>query len=144
MLRSLRPALAPPKAPSKNPSAKKTNTATAPPGPRLPDPASWDQGLSQPKKYEWLVDCYRMRVDDDYAMGGGNLRGLYNQPADKVSHSGEWVDRRIGGDTHGRIGYTCTDRAALAPGSLMALTGLHVLVVSMLKATYDGGVIIMA
>ena len=84
MLRTLRPAPAPPKAPSKNPSAKKTNTAAAPPGPRLPDPASWAQGLSQPKKYEWLVDCYRMRVDDDYAMGGGNLRGLYNQPADKV------------------------------------------------------------
>lgn len=28
--------------------------------------------------YEWFVDCYRMRVDDDYAHGGGNTHGLYD------------------------------------------------------------------
>ena len=30
---------------------------------------------------EWLVDCYRMRVDDLYVWGGGDLRGLYAQAA---------------------------------------------------------------
>jgi len=29
------------------------------------------------KKYSWLVDCYRLRLDDDYAWGGCNLHGLY-------------------------------------------------------------------
>lgn len=36
---------------------------------------AWADGLGE-GKYEWLVDCYRMRVDDDYAWGG-NVRGLY-------------------------------------------------------------------
>jgi len=43
-----------------------------------PGPASWANGLSPAKQAEWLVDCYRMRVDDDYAWGGGNLHGLYD------------------------------------------------------------------
>ena len=38
-------------------------------------------------RYEWLVNCYQMRVDDDYAWGG-NLRGLYDSSA-----SGEGPDR---------------------------------------------------
>ena len=33
-----------------------------------PGPASWANGLSPAKQAEWLVDCYRMRVD--YAWGG--------------------------------------------------------------------------
>jgi len=37
----------------------------------------WSVGLDQQIVYEWLVDCYRMRIDDDYAWGGGTLRGLY-------------------------------------------------------------------
>ena len=43
--------------------------------------SAWATGLSEAEKYEWLVDCYRMRVDDDYAWGGGNLHGLYNGDA---------------------------------------------------------------
>jgi hypothetical protein len=39
--------------------------------------ASWAAGQSAEARYEWLVDCYRLRVDDDYAMGGGITRGLY-------------------------------------------------------------------
>eukprot|EP00928_Gymnodinium_smaydae_P034124 TRINITY_DN24262_c0_g1_i2.p1 TRINITY_DN24262_c0_g1~~TRINITY_DN24262_c0_g1_i2.p1 ORF type:complete len:772 (-),score=97.50 TRINITY_DN24262_c0_g1_i2:135-2450(-) len=46
-------------------------------GGSLPKAAAWAAGLPKAKQYEWLVDCYRMRVDDDYAWGGGNLRGLY-------------------------------------------------------------------
>lgn len=47
--------------------------------------ASWASGLDQTKRYEWLVDCYRMRVDDDYVWGGGNLHGLYNPSASAFS-----------------------------------------------------------
>ncbi|KAI7839144.1 hypothetical protein COHA_007147 [Chlorella ohadii] len=46
-----------------------------PAGPPAPD--AWAHGLSTEQRYEWLCDCYRMRVDDDYAWGGGNLHGLY-------------------------------------------------------------------
>ena len=42
------------------------------------DNASWSKGLPQIAKYEWFFDCYRMRIDDDYAIGGGILRGLYD------------------------------------------------------------------
>ena len=37
----------------------------------MPTPAGWAAGLSSDKQAEWLVDCYRMRLDDDYAWGGG-------------------------------------------------------------------------
>jgi len=36
-----------------------------------PGPAAWAQGLKPDKQAEWLVDCYRMRLDDDYVYGGG-------------------------------------------------------------------------
>lgn len=38
--------------------------------------ASWSKQLDQNAKYEWLVDCYRMRVDDD-CEHGQKRRGLY-------------------------------------------------------------------
>jgi len=40
--------------------------------------ASWAQGLHGPAKYEWLVDCYRMRADDDVVWGSGYAHGLYD------------------------------------------------------------------
>ncbi|PRW32888.1 tRNA pseudouridine synthase [Chlorella sorokiniana] len=40
----------------------------------------WAAGLSEAKRYEWLVDCYRMRVDDEYAWQG-EARGLYGAQA---------------------------------------------------------------
>ena len=43
--------------------------------------AAWASGLRTAERYEWLVDCYRMRVDDDYALGGCNLHGLYAKSA---------------------------------------------------------------
>lgn len=43
-----------------------------------PDPSDWARGLPPAKQAEWLVDCYRMRVDDDYCWGGGYLHGLYD------------------------------------------------------------------
>uniref|UniRef100_A0A0G4HLW5 MYND-type domain-containing protein n=1 Tax=Chromera velia CCMP2878 TaxID=1169474 RepID=A0A0G4HLW5_9ALVE len=49
----------------------------------LPPPSSWASGLSEDQRYEWLVDCYRMRADDDYAWGGGNMHGLYSAACDE-------------------------------------------------------------
>lgn len=37
---------------------------------------SWYEGLGH-KKYEWIVDCYRLRKDDDYVWKG-KLKGIYN------------------------------------------------------------------
>ena len=45
------------------------------------DKASWWNRLRPEDRYEWLVNCYQMRVDDDYAWGG-NLRGLYDCSGD--------------------------------------------------------------
>ena len=36
--------------------------------------ALWSNGLGE-RQYEWLVDCYRMRVDDDCTHGGGKRHG---------------------------------------------------------------------
>mmetsp|Transcript_23349 Transcript_23349/g.51845 ORF Transcript_23349/g.51845 Transcript_23349/m.51845 type:complete len:275 (+) Transcript_23349:13-837(+) len=44
-------------------------------------PSAWSDGLEPLAAAEWFVDCYRMRCDDDYALGGGNLHGLYNYEA---------------------------------------------------------------
>lgn len=45
-----------------------------------PSNNAWSRGFkSQDEMYEWLVDCYRMRLDDDYAWGGCFLHGLYDQ-----------------------------------------------------------------
>lgn len=44
---------------------------------RLPPSAFWSQGLEKKKKYDWLVNCYRMRVEDDCFYGKGKKRGLY-------------------------------------------------------------------
>lgn len=58
------------------------------PAPRLepraagvPEPWAWSNGLSPAQRRAWLVDCYRMRVDDEYAWAGGNLTGLYDPEA---------------------------------------------------------------
>eukprot|EP00475_Leptophrys_vorax_P027071 TRINITY_DN3856_c0_g1_i1.p1 TRINITY_DN3856_c0_g1~~TRINITY_DN3856_c0_g1_i1.p1 ORF type:complete len:255 (-),score=53.39 TRINITY_DN3856_c0_g1_i1:162-926(-) len=40
------------------------------------DNASWAKGLDKDAAAEWFVDCYRMRVDDEYTWLG-NHRGLY-------------------------------------------------------------------
>lgn len=44
-----------------------------------PTPTAWAEGLPDVQRYEWLTDCYRMRVDDDCKWGGGNMHGLYKQ-----------------------------------------------------------------
>lgn len=38
--------------------------------------SSWSKQVGS-KKYAWLADCYRLRLDDDYVWGGCNLHGLY-------------------------------------------------------------------
>eukprot|EP00960_Hanusia_phi_P026775 746460-Hanusia_phi.AAC.1 len=42
------------------------------------DPRAWAKGLSPKEQRTWLVDCYRMRADDDYVWGGCNMHGLYH------------------------------------------------------------------
>jgi len=39
---------------------------------------TWVKHKAEKTKYDWFVDCYRMRVDDCYAWGGGDLVGLYD------------------------------------------------------------------
>ena len=36
----------------------------------MPSPSSWAFGLDAEMQREWLVDCYRMRLDDEYAWQG--------------------------------------------------------------------------
>jgi hypothetical protein len=53
-------------------------------GSSLPSSASWAQGLSPAsKRYEWLVNCYQMRVDDDFKYSAC-YRGPYDMPASKA------------------------------------------------------------
>ncbi len=52
---------------------------SAPLPPAGPRPDAWAAGLTRSQQQEWLVDCYRMRVDDDMCWGGGNLHGLYEE-----------------------------------------------------------------
>lgn len=47
-------------------------------GAELATPSAWRAGLDDERAYEWIVDCYRMRVDDDMTLGGGCMHGLYN------------------------------------------------------------------
>lgn len=48
----------------------------------LDNPSWWTQAIPPQKQHEWLVDCYRMRLDDEYAYSG-ELRGLYNPDAER-------------------------------------------------------------
>ena len=52
---------------------------------------SWYKSLSFAERHEWFVDCYRMRTDDDYAWGGGNLHGLYECATSDESPMGRKV-----------------------------------------------------
>eukprot|EP00962_Isochrysis_galbana_P054609 scaffold26215_cov107-Isochrysis_galbana.AAC.6 len=44
-------------------------------------PDSWANGLARKARHDWFIDCYRMRLDDDYAWGGCYLHGLYGKSA---------------------------------------------------------------
>ena len=45
----------------------------------MPSPCSWAVGLDAQMQREWLVDCYRMRLDDEYAWQGSVRAGtLYD------------------------------------------------------------------
>ena len=46
---------------------------------REPDPCSWAAGLDAHMQREWLADCYRMRLDDEYSWQGSVRSGsLYD------------------------------------------------------------------
>ena len=61
-------------------AAKKQPKQTVSSLDEIQNPLAWSVGLGPKKQREWLVDCYRMRLDDDYAVGG-DVRGgsLYDQ-----------------------------------------------------------------
>lgn len=42
----------------------------------MADKMLWVKMLSESDRHEWIVDCYRMRCDDDYVWGGCNFHGL--------------------------------------------------------------------
>ena len=44
-------------------------------GSGAPIPGGLFSGLSKKDAYIRLIDAYRLRVDDDYVWGGGNLHG---------------------------------------------------------------------
>ena len=41
----------------------------------------WAKGFSEAEQRQWLLECYQMRVDDDYFVGGGTMRGAINYAA---------------------------------------------------------------
>lgn len=45
--------------------------------------ASWAAGMPTAAQYEWLLDCYRMRVDDDMVYGR-SCHGLYDPDHDEM------------------------------------------------------------
>ncbi|KAJ3276707.1 hypothetical protein HK104_003607 [Borealophlyctis nickersoniae] len=60
---------------AKKPKPKPTAASLLPGLPPAPD--SWAKGLSPEQAAEWFVDCFRMRMDDDYALTGGDRHGYY-------------------------------------------------------------------
>ncbi len=45
-----------------------------------PPNSSWANGLSEMAAWEWFVDCYRMRLDDEYAWQGDVRSGSLYDP----------------------------------------------------------------
>eukprot|EP01023_Acetabularia_acetabulum_P034796 TRINITY_DN3270_c0_g1_i3.p2 TRINITY_DN3270_c0_g1~~TRINITY_DN3270_c0_g1_i3.p2 ORF type:complete len:285 (+),score=57.05 TRINITY_DN3270_c0_g1_i3:71-925(+) len=45
-------------------------------------PSSWARGLKSPMKYEWLLDVYRMRIDETYVYRGDAI-AMYNPDSSK-------------------------------------------------------------
>ena len=68
----------------------------------------WRRGLSEAKAAEWLVDSYRMRVDDDEAWGGGYLHGLYNPDNGKLEVLRDFLHFVLLARRHGVIGANST------------------------------------
>ena len=53
---------------------------------RPPSNSSWAKGLDPMAAAEWFVDCYRMRIDDEYALSGEVRSGsLYDSEYTKKS-----------------------------------------------------------
>lgn len=54
-------------------------------------PSSWAEGLSPRQRYEWMVDCYRLRLDDDCAGDSSGLRGLYSLQPRRGTIMEDWM-----------------------------------------------------
>ena len=68
-----------------------------------PKPPPWGQtGLTAAQQAEWLVDCYRMRLDDDYVYSGDG-GGIYNPEACAEGVVEDFLVRGMGwGTGHGQ------------------------------------------
>lgn len=75
--------------------------------PKLAAPADWIKGLSKSAASEWLVDCYRMRVDDDFAWGGGKQHGLYHPQCTPKSMAADFFMFAQLAAQHGRVRFIC-------------------------------------
>lgn len=64
-------------------SPRKVGRTLDPRKPFVQDNAGWAHGLAPVKQREWLVDCYRMRADDDFCVRG-ELTGMYAEDANRV------------------------------------------------------------
>jgi hypothetical protein len=52
--------------------------------------SSWAKGLDPMAAAEWFIDCYRMRLDDEYVYRG-DLRGLYDPESTKQSIASDFL-----------------------------------------------------
>jgi len=72
----------------KKPSSSQTSQTSQSSSTFIPqkklDPKAWAKGLSKEEAAIWFVDCYRLRIDDMYCWGG-NITGLYDPDATKLS-----------------------------------------------------------
>jgi len=62
---------------SSNTSSTSTKKSKGASGNNRFSPSAWSRGLSKKQQYEWFVDCYRLRLDEEYVYRG-DLTGLYN------------------------------------------------------------------
>ncbi|KAH3745312.1 hypothetical protein Pelo_13314 [Pelomyxa schiedti] len=77
---------------STTPASSTTSTTASAPS-CAPDgvASQWMTGVVEHKRHEWLVDCYRTRVDDDYNLGGSNSHGVYEEYATKVTVAADFA-----------------------------------------------------
>lgn len=51
---------------------------------------AWFEGLSPAERYKWFVDCYRLRLDDDF-VNDSPVRGLYTPGAKRGAILEDWL-----------------------------------------------------
>lgn len=57
--------------------------------PDAPSPQGWADSLPDVTKFGWILDCYRLRIDDDAS--GGGLRGLAHPESTELVIAGDFL-----------------------------------------------------